>query len=78
MFNGVICPKELKKSGNELTGKNIPEKKMDSSEIIKLEISPILKITIKEAETSPKPIKGIELNNNESSTEKISKKSRPE
>ena len=45
----------------------------NSEVIIKLEISPILKITIREAEISPKPIKGIELNNNESNTEKISK-----
>ena len=46
MFNGVICPKELNIGGNELTGKNIPEKNIDNKEIKKLEISPILKITI--------------------------------
>ena len=75
MFNGVICPKELKIGGNELTGKNIPEKNIDNKEIKKLEISPILKITIKEAEISPKPIKGIELNKSESRTDIISKRS---
>lgn len=75
MFNGVICPKELNKGGNELTGKNIPEKNIDNKEIKKLEISPILKITIKEAEMSPNPIKGTELKNNESNTENISKRS---
>tara|TARA_X000000368_G_scaffold324577_1_gene261649 strand:- start:23 stop:259 length:237 start_codon:yes stop_codon:yes gene_type:complete len=74
MFNGVTSPKELKKAGNELTGKNIPEKNIDNKEIKKLEISPILKITIKDAEISPKPIKGIELNKNESSTKIISKR----
>ena len=35
MFNGVIWPKELKKGGNELTGKNIPEKNIDNKEIKK-------------------------------------------
>ena len=78
IFNGVTEPKELINVGKEFIGKNIPEKKIDNNEIIKLDISPILKIIIKEPEISPKAIKGIELKKNVSKTIKISKKLKSE
>ena len=59
IFNGVNEPKELINDGRDFIGKNIPEKKIDNNEIIKLDISPILKIIIKEPDISPKAIKGI-------------------
>ena len=78
IFNGVNEPKELINDGRDFIGKNIPEKKIDNNEIIKLDISPILKIIIKEPDISPKAIKGIELKKNVSKTIKISKKLKSE
>ena len=72
IFNGVISPNDCIKIGNEFIGKNIPEKKIERNAIKIFEISPNLKIIIIDAEINPKPIKGIELNNNDSITTKIS------
>ena len=41
-------------------GKNIPEKKIDSSEINKLTIFPTLKTMINEADIMPSPMNGNE------------------
>ena len=46
---------------------------MDNIDIIKFDISPILKIIIKEPDINPKAIKGMELKIDDNSTKKISK-----
>jgi len=58
----------------KLLEKIFQKKKIDSNEIIILDISPILKIIINEPEISPKAINGIELKKNVSKTVKISGK----